>query len=397
MPNMDITQLKSQFTAQFGYAPGFVARAPGRVNLIGEHTDYNNGFVLPIAIDRDVTLAGALRTDRTVRVYAINFDQTAEFSLDHIEHDTQHDWSNYIRGVADVLQKAGYTLGGFDAVLFGDVPIASGLSSSAATEMATIMAFTAASAGDDLHTVPPTLLIDGVRGAQLAQKAENQFVGVNCGIMDQFISSLGRRHHALMIDCRSLDYKLVPMPAGATVLVVDTTAPRTLAGSAYNQRRAECEEGARLLGIASLRDITSADFDRRAHELPAIIAKRCAHVVHESQRVLDAITALQGNDIAALGALMNQSHDSLRDLYEVSSKELDAVVDIARGEPGVYGARMTGAGFGGCAIALVADEHAAALARKVADEYPRRTSRTPKVYACIASDGAGWKSLPTMS
>ncbi len=385
---MDTSQYKTQFTALYGRAPSFIARAPGRVNLIGEHTDYNNGFVLPIAIDREVTLVGAPRADRIARVYSINFDQIAEFSLDHIDHDTAHDWNNYIRGVADVLQKAGYTLGGFDAVMQGDVPIASGLSSSAATEMATVMAFTAAAAGS-----PSPLQIDGVSAAQVSQKAENQFVGVNCGIMDQFISSLGRRNHALMIDCRSLDYKLVPVPTGATVLVVDTTAPRTLAGSAYNQRRAECEEGARLLGVASLRDITAAEFDHHAGELPPVIAKRCAHVVHESQRVLDAVAALQSNDIAAFGALMNQSHDSLRDLYEVSSKELDAVVDIARGEPGVFGARMTGAGFGGCAIALVADEHATALALKVQDEYPRRTGRTPKVYACVASDGASWQEI----
>ncbi|MCL4506070.1 MAG: galactokinase, partial [Chloroflexi bacterium] len=360
----------------------------GRVNLIGEHTDYNDGFVLPIAIDRDVALVGAPRGDRRVRVYSIDFDQQSEFSLDRIDHDLQHAWSNYMRGVADVLQKAGYALGGFDAVMQGDVPIASGLSSSAATEMATLMALTAATAG---ATAP--LQIDGARAAQFAQRAENQFVGVNCGIMDQFISSLGKAQHALMIDCRSLDYQLTPVPPCATVLVVDTTAPRTLAGSAYNQRRSECEEGARRLGIASLRDISPVEFDRRSADLPAVIARRCAHVVHESQRVLDAVAALQNNDIAAFGALMVQSHESLRDLYEVSSKELDAVVDIARGEPGVYGARMTGAGFGGCAIALVADQYADALAQAMQAEYPRRTGRTPKVYACVASDGASWRSL----
>jgi galactokinase len=208
--------------------------------------------------------------------------------------------------------------------------------------------------------------------------------------MDQFISSLGKAQHALMIDCRSLDYQLVPVPAGATVLVMDTTAPRTLAGSAYNQRRSECEEGARLLGVPSLRDISVDDFERRKSTLPDVIAKRCAHVVHENQRVLDAVAALEHDDVNTFGELMYQSHASLRDLYEVSSKELDTVVDIARGEPGVYGARMTGAGFGGCAIALVQDQHADALARKVQSEYPRRTGRTPNVYACIASDGARW-------
>lgn len=385
---MDITRLAAQYAALFGAAPSFLARAPGRVNLIGEHTDYNNGFVLPIAIDRDVALVGAPRNDMLVRVHSLDFDQRAEFSLDQIDHDAQHTWSNYIRGVADVLQKEGCALHGFDAVLQGDVPIASGLSSSAATEMATIMAFTAAT-----HAAAVPLQLDGAQAALLAQRAENQFVGVNCGIMDQFISSLGKAQHALLIDCRSLEYQRVPMPAGATVLVVDTTAPRTLAGSAYNQRRAECEEGARLLGVASLRNIAPDAFDRRKGELPAAIAMRCEHVVHESRRTLDAVNALQRGDIAAFGALMAQSHVSLRDLYEVSSKELDAVVDICHSQPGVYGARMTGAGFGGCAIALVQDAHAAALAETVRAEYPRRTGRTPNVYACIASDGASWQPL----
>ncbi len=380
---MDISRLQSQFAAHFGTAATFIARAPGRVNLIGEHTDYNDGFVLPIAIDRDVALVGAPRNDRRVSVYSVDFDQQSGFSLDRIDHDPQHEWSNYIRGVADVLQKDGHIPGGFNAVMQGDVPIASGLSSSAATEMATAMAFSAAT----------PLRIDGAHAARLAQRAENRFVGVNCGIMDQFISSLGKAQHALMIDCRSLDYRLVPVPTGATVLVVDTTAPRTLAGSAYNQRRSECEEGARLLGIASLRDIGPVDFERRRRELPEVIARRCAHVVHESQRVLDAVAALQQNDVTAFGQLMYQSHESLRDLYEVSSAELDAVVEIARGEAGVYGARMTGAGFGGCAIALVADAQAQALMQRVQAEYPRRTGRTPRVYACVASDGASWRAL----
>jgi galactokinase len=382
---MDISKLSTDFASRYGTAASFVARAPGRVNLIGEHTDYNNGFVLPIAIDRDVALVGRPRADRTVRVVSLDFNEESAFSLDHIEHDAQHTWSNYIRGVADVLQKDGHTLRGFDALMQGDVPIASGLSSSAATEMATIMAFTAASGG--------ALRIDGARAAQLAQRAENQFVGVNCGIMDQFISSLGQAQHALMIDCRSLDYQLVPVPMGATVLVVDTTAPRTLAGSAYNQRRAECEEGARLLGVPSLRDISVDEFERRKGALPPVVAKRCAHVVYEDQRVLDAVAALERGDVSAFGQLMLQSHASLRDLYEVSSRELDAVVEIAQGQPGVYGARMTGAGFGGCAIALVQDAHAAALAARVKVEYPRRTGRTPNVYACAASDGASWRAV----
>ncbi len=380
---MKLSDLQALFRSRYDCAAVFAARAPGRVNLIGEHTDYNEGFVLPMAIDRDVKIIGAARQDGIVRLYSADFEQESMFSLDAIRPDPAAPWSNYMRGVAAMLQNDGLALRGFDGVVSGDVPIASGLSSSAATEMATVMAFCAASGQS----------IDGVRAARLAQRAENEFVGVKCGIMDQFISSLGKAGHALLIDCRSLEYELASLPAGVTVLVVDTTAPRTLAGSAYNQRRRECEEGARLLGVRSLRDVSVQAFERRRDELPVVIARRCAHVIHENQRVLDAVAALRRNELSTFGALMNQSHDSLRDLYEVSSAELDAVVDIARDTPGVHGARMTGAGFGGCAIALVNDDAAASLADRIAAEYPRRTGRTPNIYACVASDGANWSAV----
>ncbi len=384
---MNASDLAVRFQTQFGYAPTFVARAPGRVNLIGEHTDYNDGFVLPMAIDRHVILVGAARPDQQVRVESANFNQVVEFSLDTVTHSDTHPWNNYLRGIADVLQKAGHGLKGFDAVIYGDVPIASGLSSSAATEMASIKAFEAATGSQT------PLDLNGVKEAQLAQRAEIDFVGVNCGIMDQFISSLGQQGQALFIDCRSLEYELVPMPAGITVMVVDTQAPRTLAGSAYNERVRECAEACRILGVKSLRDVTVSQFESQRGQLPELIAKRAAHVVYENQRVLDAVAALRSSDATALGQLMVQSHYSLRDLYEVSSKELDAVVDIAQTMPGVFGARMTGAGFGGCAIALVKDENAAALKAAVEREYPIRTSRTPKVYACVPSDGASWEQL----
>jgi galactokinase len=382
---MNIPELQVRFRATFGYLPTFVARAPGRVNLVGEHTDYNDGFVLPMAIDRDVTFVGAIRNDDTVRIDSANFDAISAFSLDDISRDESNEWSNYTRGVADILQKAEHKLNGFDAVMWGDVPIASGLSSSAATEMATIMAFEA--------VATPALHIDRVCAAKFAQQAEIQFVGVNCGIMDQFISSLGKRGHALLIDCRSLEHQLVPMPVGATVLVVDTKAPRTLAGSAYNMRRAECEEGARLLNAKSLRDISVDQFAINKSSLPALIAQRCEHVIGENQRVLDAVKAMRSGDLVELGALMNQSHDSLRDLYQVSSFELDTVVNIARDVQGVYGARMTGAGFGGCAIALVENESVAVLTEAITRDYPRLTKRQPNIYPCVASDGASWKSM----
>ncbi len=376
------SQLVTAFKKQFNAAPTFTARAPGRVNLIGEHTDYNDGFVLPMAINRDVTFVGAPRTDGVVRIHSLNFEQSAQFALESI-HKDDLGWLNYVRGVADVLQKHGYELNGFDAVMHGDVPIASGLSSSAATELATIMAFKAVG-GDHVRA------INGVDAAKFAQQAENEFVGVNCGIMDQFISSLGKRDHALMIDCRSLAYELVPLPQGATVLVVDTKAPRTLAGSAYNARRAECEEGARRLGVKSLRDVSMSDFKLNQYSLPGLVMLRCAHVIMESKRVQDAVGAMKSGDLEQLGLLMNQSHESLRDLYEVSSKELDAVVEIAKAQEGVYGARMTGAGFGGCAIALVDNAHVDAVAQVMANEYPQRTGRTPSIYPCVASDGASY-------
>jgi len=377
-------ELIARFKDVYGQSPAFVARAPGRVNLIGEHTDYNDGFVLPMAIDRDVTIVGRHRNDRIVRLHSANFDNSIEFSLDNIEKLDRNTWSNYNRGVADVLQKDGHTLNGFDGVVHGNVPIASGLSSSAATEMATMMAFSAAT---------PALKLDGVTMARLSQRAENQFVGVNCGIMDQFISSLGKKDHALFIDCRSLEYQLAPMMQGVTVLVVDTNASRSLAASAYNERRAQCEEASRIFGVKALRDVSVETFERRQGELPDLIAKRASHIVYENQRVLDAVEALRANDVVRFGQLMNQSHDSLRDLYAVSSKELDAVVDIAREMRGVHGARMTGAGFGGCAIALVNNEQAGALAERMKEEYPRRTGKQPNVYACVASDGASWAAI----
>ena len=387
---MNLSDLTARFQANYGYAPSFVARAPGRVNLIGEHTYYNDGFVLPMAIDRASYIVGSPRKDRTVRIDAANFDQQDQFSLDNITQSPSHGWVNYIRGVADVMQKAGHALTGFDGVMWGDVPISSGLSSSAATEMVTTRSFEAAAAITKQNQPWP---VDGVKAAQYGQRAEIDFVGLNCGIMDQFISSLGKQGYALFIDCRSLQYDLVALPHNVTVLVVDTKAPRTLASSAYNERVRECAAGAAALGVKSLRDVSVADFEARQSQLPELIARRSSHIVHENQRVLDAVKAARAGDAATLGKLMNASHDSLRDLYSVSSKELDAVVEIARAHPGVYGARMTGAGFGGCAIALVESTHANALPEVMAREYPIRTNRTPSIYACTPSDGAGWKSL----
>jgi len=382
---VDYAALISRFEQRFGHRPAFLSRAPGRVNLIGEHTDYNDGFVLPMAINREVAVVGAPRDDRRIRLYALNFDDEADFALDQLQRSEPADWSDYPRGVAWVLREAGFDLVGFDGVLYGDVPIGSGLSSSAAIEMAVFMAFAACQ--------PALAGLDRVRAAKLAQRAENAFVGVNCGIMDQFVSALGQAGHALFIDCRSLDYAPVPVPDGMTVLVVDTAAPRSLAASAYNERRAQCEAAARLLGVPALRDLSPEIFAQRRAALPALVAQRAEHVIYENRRVLDAVAALRAGDVATFGRLMNESHDSLRDLYEVSSAELDAVVEIARGVSGVYGARMTGAGFGGCAIALAEQTAVDALRDAVMREYPARTGRQPSIYVCTANDGASWRLL----
>ncbi|MCB0158671.1 MAG: galactokinase [Caldilineaceae bacterium] len=373
------------FTQQFGGRPAWVTIGPGRVNLIGEHTDYNDGFVLPVAIKRDVRLALRPRDDGIVRVYSLEYDGWGEFDVNRIVYQPETLWINYMQGVADVLQKRGITLRGFDAVLSGNVPRASGLSSSAALEVATAKALLAAA--DALDAV------DGTALAQAAQKAENEFVGVNCGIMDQFISVLGADDHALLIDCRSLEYKLVPFPTNASLVIGNTKASRSLASSAYNERRAQCEAGVATLqqvlpGITALRDVTSAQLEAQRDLLDPVVYRRCRHVVSENERVLQTVDALARGDIARVGALMDASHASLRDDYEVSSPALDAMVAAMHSAPGCYGARLTGAGFGGCAVALVKPGSEQAVADAVYQQYPKATNIWPEVYTSPASAGA---------
>lgn len=377
------SELRQAFFDAFGMPPDAVVRAPGRVNLIGEHTDYNDGFVLPVAIDRAIYMATRARNDRMVRLAALDVNQRTEFSLDQIVRDEAATWSNYVRGVALSLQEAGYVLRGLDAAIHGDVPRGAGLSSSAALEMAAAMAF----------QVTSGLTLDRVQMALVGRRAENEFVGVQSGIMDQYISSLGRRDHALLIDCRSLEYYLVPLPAGVRIVVADSGVRRGLVASAYNQRRAECEEGARLLaerlpGIRALRDVSVEAFEAHRDALPEPVRQRCQHIVYENQRVLDAVAALERGDLVTMGQLMDASHASLRDLYEVSGPELDALVEIARRVPGCLGARLTGAGFGGCTVNLVEESAVAAVVAAIERDYPARTGRTPQVYVCRAVDGA---------
>ena len=375
--------LRAEFVRFYGAPPELAVRAPGRVNLIGEHTDYNDGYVLPIAIDRSVLVASAARRDQTVRLWAVDFDAHVTFSLDDIDHVQVQRWSNYQRGVAVVLKERGFDLPGVDVAFSSDVPIAAGLSSSAAIEVATAVTW-------------QTLVGFALSRPELAllcQRAENSFVGVNCGIMDQFISALGCQNAALLIDCRSLAYRPVSLPEGVVVVVMDTMKQRGLADSAYNTRRAECEEGVRLLGahlpeITALRDVPVAQFERYADGLPPHVLRRCRHVITENQRVLDGVDALERGDAAAFGRLMDASHRSLRDDYEVSCAELDAMVEAAWAAPGVIGARMTGGGFGGCAVALVEERLTSVFSQQVGRAYEQSTGLTPSLYVTVAEAGA---------
>ena len=373
------------FQKRFNTAPTLVAIGPGRVNLIGEHTDYNDGFVLPVAIRRDIRIVLRPRADRIVRTYSLEYDDWYEFSLDDLRYNQDKLWANYVMGVAWALQELGVTLTGFDGIISGNVPRASGLSSSAALEVATATALLAA-AGQ-------RAALDGVQIARAAQRAENKFVGVNCGIMDQFISVLGQEGHALLIDCRSLDYQLIPFPREAALVIGNTKASRSLAGSAYNERRRQCETGVAALqavlpGITALRDVTPAQLEEHKALLPPVVYRRCRHVVSEDARVLQTIAALEQGDLATVGRLMNDSHTSLRDDYEVSSAALDAMVDAMRSVPGCYGARLTGAGFGGCAVALVKPGVEQTVADAIYEKYPKTANIWPEVYISAPGPGA---------
>jgi galactokinase len=370
------------FRARFNSAPDCVVSAPGRVNLIGEHTDYNDGFVLPAAINRCTVIAASPRDDQNLVIHAEDLKSTMMLSLGDLTPRKNGAWSNYVAGVALLLQQRGARLRGASMVIHGNIPRGSGLSSSAALEVASAYALMTLS---DLD-IPELEVI------RLCQRAENEFVGVKCGIMDQFISCLGRKDHALRIDCRSLEYVRVPFPAGVRLLVCDTGVKRALASSEYNHRREECSEGVRKLaaflpGIRMLRDVTPAQLERYAQALDPVVHRRCRHVVTENARVEASVASLKDGRLADFGRLMIDSHMSLRDDYEVSCAELDAVVEICTGCEGVLGARMTGAGFGGCAICLVNEESANAVIERLQREYPERTERTPGILLCTLEDG----------
>lgn len=381
------------FGSHFDDVPDVLVRAPGRVNLIGEHTDYNDGFVLPMAIDRAAWIAVRARQDGMVRVHGLDVGETGEFSLAALRDCEPpvgaQGWLEYLKGTAWALLDAGHELTGWDGVVAGDVPMGAGLSSSAALELATARAFAQVSG----------LAWDARAIALLGQRAENRWVGVNCGIMDQMISASGRAGHALLLDCRSLEGRHVPLPAGTAVVILDTGTRRGLVDSAYNERRRQCEAVSAHFGVAALRDVTSTELARRAAELEAglddLALRRARHVITENERTTEAADALAAQDAERMGALMDASHVSLRDDFEVSSEALDVMVACARKAPGCHGARMTGAGFGGCAVALVSDADAARMATATAAAYHSATGHEPQVYVCSATDGASVRTLET--
>jgi galactokinase len=392
-PFLEVPPLKSEyavllanrFRSVFAAEPTTYVQAPGRVNLIGEHTDYNDGFVLPMAIECAVRIALRPRADRRVDLASSNFDQQVAFSMDDIRHDTSKTrWSEYTRGVAWAMQQKGLPLRGVDAVISGDVPIGAGLSSSAAMEVASAWAFQVAGG----------FRMDPVDMALLCQRAENQWVGMRCGIMDQFISALGERDHCLLVDCRSLTHEAVPLPRGYSFVICNSMVRRGLVDSAYNERRSQCEEGVRLLqkrlpGITALRDVSVQQLERYQTDLPELTYLRCRHIVTENGRVLESVAALKAGRAADFGLLMNASHDSLRDDYQVSRAELDTLVTIARKTPGCLGSRLTGAGFGGCTVSLVQTRAVDSFVQQVSDEYARATKLTPAIYVSGAAPGAG--------
>lgn len=376
-------RVTQEYIERFGERPLFVVRAPGRVNLIGEHTDYNDGFVLPMAIDREICIALSPRNDGRVLLYSLDLDNPADFSLNDFEKSDEG-WVEYVKGMAWALQESGFHLTGWQGVSAGDIPVGAGLSSSAALELAVARAFATVS----------DLPWDAAQMALLGQKCENKWVGVNCGIMDQMISAAGKKGHALLIDCRSLETCLVPLPTETAVIVLDTATRRGLVDSAYNERRQQCEEAAAYFGVPALRDVDIETFNAKADGLDPLTRKRARHIITENQRTLDAMAAMLQDEPRILGKLINESHTSLRDDFEVSSDELNQIVTCAlRRDTAIFGARMTGAGFGGCAVALVRDYHAKAFAKAVAACYQAATGLQPNIYICYPSEGASFISL----
>lgn len=386
-PKEKVTEI---FRKRYGAEPAFVARAPGRVNLLGEHVDYNDGFVLPAAIDRATYVAFSASDTTQTTLEAADFGERASFCLETLSAKNQTDgsplqeWARYPAGVMWALVEAGYVPQAINAVFSSDVPRGSGLSSSASVEMAFGVAWQKLGGWD----------LSAMDIARLGQKAENKYVGVNCGIMDQFASACGVADRLLYLDCRTLQWQTVPLSQDLAIVVADTTIRRKLTSGEYNNRRDACETAVRLLqndlpGITALRDVSVEDFNRLAGNLTPEVERRARHIVEEIERSRQAVTLLEKGDFDRFGQLMNECHVSLRDLYEVSCPELDVMARVAQSLPGCYGARLTGAGFGGCTVNLVAREQAGAFAQALSAGYELECGLHPEIYICRASDGAG--------
>ena len=377
------------FQDEFNHMPDMLVHAPGRVNLLGEHVDYNDGFVLPAAIDRAVWVTSSRSASPHSTLIAVDLSERVSISSESILKKTDLDgktlpqWAKYPAGVMWAMMETGYEIHPVNAVFSSDVPSGAGLSSSAALEMAFLYSFIAEKK-DEFDRASELM-----NYAQIAQHAERNYVGVNCGIMDQFASACGVRDHALFLDCRSLEWEKIPLPKHIAIVVADTTVPHSLTDSAYNERRSACEKAARLLGVNSLRDVSVGEFHRSKRQLPGEVAMRAQHVVEEIQRTEQAAQLLKQGNVRAFGRLMNECHNSLRDLYQVSCHELDVMTEIAQSLPGCYGSRLTGAGFGGCTVSLVDKDKVDGFILELGEQYKNRVSREAKIYICRADNGAG--------
>ncbi|HEX2870820.1 MAG TPA: galactokinase [Polyangiaceae bacterium] len=381
---VDVARLRAEFQALYS-AESQVFSAPGRVNLIGEHTDYNEGFVLPMAIERRTYVAGAPNQTSQIRVKSLTLGESFDFDLERPGPKRRGSWLDYVEGTARALLDRGIPVVGCDLLIDSDVPTGAGVSASAALEL---------SVGIALALLGGTAEPDRVQLALAGQAAEHQYVGTMCGIMDQYIAAMGRENAALLIDCRSLETQTVPLELGAvSVLVCDTRVKHELSSSEYNLRRAECLRASNILaksipGVRTLRDVSVADFEQFATQLPGVVRSRCRHVVTENARTLAAADAMRGGDLVTMGRLMSESHVSLRDDYQVSCEELDVAVDIASSQPGVYGSRMTGGGFGGCTVTLVDNDAAPRVSRAVKEAFAARGWKEPELFSSRACEGA---------
>lgn len=377
-----ITNVKSVFKQVLDYQPTHIIQAPGRVNLIGEHTDYNDGFVLPCAINYQTVVAAAKREDNLIRLVSVDYgNDTDEFDLSKpIEFLPGKMWANYIRGVVKFLLARGYTFSGADICVTGNVPQGAGLSSSAALEVVIGQTFKTLY---DLNISQAEIALNG-------QQAENEFVGCNCGIMDQMISAKGEQNHAMLLDCRTLESEAVSMPEAMAVVIINSNKQRGLVDSEYNTRRLQCEKAAQVFGVKALRDVSIEEFNQNQQSLEDVVAKRARHVITENDRTLEAAKALRAQDMKRLGELMAESHASMRDDFEITVSEIDCLVDIVKdviGDKG--GVRMTGGGFGGCIVALIPPSLTDAVEQAVTAKYQATTGLQASIYVCQASAGSG--------